>query len=170
LAQKLWAEFDETTWAATLETWSNLHPELSCKSFHGNMWGGNADRQWSDRCSNVPQPDATHWSFYVFGLKEPLVPRLEQFDTTTLMLPCEALTPIQTSLQRLLVARFGPGEDRSPEVAAIRPVPWPEYQRWQTADLEIQLNLSEFDPQRKTGRLQLQARHRTLLEAMKENA
>jgi hypothetical protein len=41
--------------------------------------------------------------------------------------------------------------------------------RWQVTDLEIQLDLAEFDPQRKEGRLCLQGRHRALLEALKED-
>src|SRR2546425_6729096 len=40
-----------------------------------------------------------------------------------------------------------------------------QYMRWQAPDVEIELNLSEFDPQRKEGRLRLQGRHRALLEA-----
>lgn len=168
-AQKLWTEFEKTTWASPLDAWSSLHPNIPCKSFRGNMWGGGADRQWSQRCATSQEAEAAHWSFYVFGMQEPLVPLLEQFDVSTLTLPFETLTAVQSSLQGRLTARFGPGEDRSPKVAVIRPVPWPQYQHWQTADVEIQLNLSEFDPQRKEGRLQFQARHRTLLEALKED-
>jgi hypothetical protein len=168
-AQKIWTEFDKTTWEATLEAWSSLHPEVSCKSFHGRMWGLGADAQWSHRCSSGPQPEAAHWSFYVFGLQEPLAPRLEQFDVFTVSLPEETLTALQNSLQNRLAARFGPGEDRSPKTVRARAVSWPEHLRWQAADVEIQLNVSEFDPQRKEGRLRLQARHRALLEAMKDD-
>jgi len=35
-------------------------------------------------------------------------------------------------------------------------VSWPRNVRWQAPDLEIQLDLVEFDPQRKEGRLRLQ--------------
>jgi hypothetical protein len=168
-AQKIWTEFDKTAWGATLQDWSALHAEVSCKSFHGRMWGLGADAQWSHRCSSGPQPEAAQWSFYVFGLQEPLVPRLEQFDVSTVSIPEEALTALQNSLQSRLAARFGPGEDRSPKVARARAVSWPVDLRWQAADVEIHLNLSEFDPQRKEGRLRLQARHRTLLEAMKDD-
>jgi hypothetical protein len=168
-AQKIWTEFDKTAWGATLEDWSALHAEVSCKSFHGRMWGLGADAQWSHRCSSGPQPEAAQWSFYVFGLQEPWVPRLEQFDVSTVSIPEEALTALQNSLQSRLATRFGPGEDRSPKVARARAVSWPVDLRWQAADVEIHLNLSEFDPQRKEGRLRLQARHRTLLETMKDD-
>ena len=168
-AQKLWNDFEKTTWGAPLETWSSLHPDIACKPFRGNMWGGGADRQWSHRCSAGPQPEAAHWSFYVFGLQEPLISRLEQFDVSTSALPAETLTPVQNILQGRLAARFGAGEDRSPKMARARAVLWPEYMRWQAGDVEIQLNLSEFDPQRKEGRLRLQARHRALLDALNED-
>jgi hypothetical protein len=168
-AQTIWTEFDKTAWGATLADWSALHAEVSCKSFHGRLWGLGADAQWSHRCSIGPQPEAAHWSFYVFGLQEPLVPRLEQFDVFTVSLPEETLTALQNLLQSRLGARFGPGEDRSPKVARARAVSWPVDLRWQTADVEIQLTLSEFDPQRKEGRLRLQERHRTLLEAMEDD-
>lgn len=168
-AQKLWTEFEKTSWGAPLEAWSGLHPDISCKPFRGDMWGGGADAQWSHRCSTGPQPEAAHWSFYVFGQQGPLVPRLGQFDVFTGALPAETLTAVQNLLQNRLAALFGPGEDRSPKFARARAVPWPEYMRWQAADVEIQLNLSEFDPQRKEGRLRLQGRHRALLEALNED-
>jgi len=38
-----------------------------------------------------------------------------------------------------------------------------------SSGLEIQLDLVEFDPQRKEGRLRLQGRHRALLEALNED-
>ncbi len=168
-AQKLWSDFEKTTWGAPFEAWPSLHPDIPCKPFRGEMWGGTADRQWAQRCSAGPRLEAAHWSFYVFGLQEPLISRLEQFDVTTGALPAEALTAVQNSLQNRLAARFGPGEDRSPKMARVRPVPWPQYMRWQAPDVEIELNLSEFDPQRKEGRLRLQGRHRALLEALKED-
>lgn len=168
-AQSLWAEFEKASWGAPFEAWSNLHSDLFCKPFRGSMWGGDADRQWSYRCSSGPEAEAGHWSFYVFGLEEPLVPRLEQFDVFTVVLPQEKLAAVQSRLQSHLVARFGQGEDRSPKVPAIRRVAWPQYQRWRTADVEIDLNLGEFNPQTNEGRLQMQARQRPLLEALKED-
>jgi len=170
LVQKLWTEFDEATWGASFESWSKLHTDLTCKPFRGNMWGLGADAQWSHRCSSGPQLEAAHWSFYVFGLQEPLIPRLEQFDVFTAALPGQTLTAVQSSLQCRLTARFGPGEDRSPKVAANRPpVSQAQSMRWQTLDVEIQLDLSEFDSQRKEGRLRFQARHKALLDALKED-
>lgn len=121
------------------------------------------------RCSSGSQLEASHWSFFVFSLEEPLTPHLEQFDVLTASLPENTLTAVQNSLQNRLAARFGPGEDRSPRVGVSRSVPWPQYQRWETADVQIELNLSEFDPHRKEGRLTLQARQRPLLEVLKED-
>jgi hypothetical protein len=168
-AQQLWTEFEQSTWGASLQDWSTLHPDIPCAPFRGDLWGGGADRQWAQRCSTNSAPEAAHWSFYIFAPQEPLVTRLEQFDVTTSSLPEEALPSVQSSLQSRLAARCGPGEDRSPKIARGRAVPWPQYVRWQTADLEIQLNLSEFDPQRKEGRLRLQARHRPLLDALNDD-
>jgi hypothetical protein len=134
------------------------------------MWGRGADAQWAQQCSiRTERQAAAHWSFYIFSLEEPLVSRLEQFDETTIALPGDTLKQVQQSLQNRLAARYGPAEDRSPKMARSRAVQWPEYLRWQPADLEIQLNLSEFDPQRKEGRVCLQARHRALLDALDED-
>src|SRR6267154_857213 len=169
-AQQLWAEFEKSSWNAPQQEWSSLHPEIPCEPFRGGIYGqGTADRQWSHRCSPSREPEAAHWSFYVFGLQEPLVPRLNQFDVAAPALPEEALSQVQNLLQTRLTARFGPAEDRSSKVARSRPVRWPENLRWQAPDLEIQLYLSEFDPQRKVGRLRLQGRQRALLEALNED-
>ncbi len=168
-AQRLWADFEKTTWGNPLEDWSSLHPDIPCERFRGTMWGGGADRQWCQRCSTGRQPGAAHWSFYVFGLQEPLVSRLEQFDVSTSTLPEGTLKEVQHLLQSRLVARYGPGEDRSPTIARARAVPWPEYVRWRADDVEIQLNLSELDPERKEGRLSLLGRHRALLDALAED-
>src|SRR5262249_9430571 len=69
------------------------------------------------RCSSGSQLEASHWSFFVFSLEEPLTPHLEQFDVLTASLPENTLTAVQNSLQNRLAARFGPGEDRTPESA-----------------------------------------------------
>src|SRR6266853_3062358 len=169
-AQQLWAEFEKSSWNAPQQEWSTLPPEIPCEPFRGGIYGqGTADRQWSHRCSASREPEAAHWSFYVFGLQEPLVPRLHQFDVAAPALPEEALSQVQNLLQTRLTARFGPAEDRSSKVARSRPVRWPENLRWQAPDLEIQLYLSEFDPQRRVGRLRLQGRQRALLEALNED-
>jgi len=168
-AQKIWAEFEKTFWNATLEAWLRQHTEISCQPFHGNMWGGGADRQWSHRCSAGAQPEDAHWSFYAFGLEEPIVPRLEQFEVTTPSLSAESLTAVHNQLQSRLAARFGPGEDTSPKFGHPRDPIWPPNFRWQTAELEIQLFQSELDPQHNTGRMRLQARGRALLDALKED-
>jgi hypothetical protein len=169
-AQNFWAEFEKSVWGAPLQDWSRLHPDILCEPFRGRMVGTGADRQWSHRCSTSGQPEAAHWSFYVFGLQEPLVARLEQFDVTTATLPEEALGDVQNQLQSRIGARFGPGEDRSgPKAVLTHEVRWPRNVRWQAPDLEIQLGLVEFDPQRKEGRLRLQGRHRALLEALNED-
>jgi hypothetical protein len=133
------------------------------------MWGQTADREWSHRCSSSHEPDAAHWSFYLFTLQEPFVPRLEQFEAATGALPEEALASVQNALQSRLVARFGPGEDRSSKIARSRIVPWPEHLHWQRADLEISLDLAEFDPQRNQGRVRVLARHRPLLDALNDD-
>jgi hypothetical protein len=99
-----------------------------------------------------------------------LVSHLNQFDMTTAALPEEALGNVQNRLQSRIAARFGPGEDRSgPKAVLTHQVSWPRNVRWQVPDLEIQLYLSEFDPQRKVGRLRLQGRQRALLEALNED-
>jgi hypothetical protein len=163
-AFKLWTELDNTAWGTPLQDWSKLYP---CEPFHGRTWGVAADRQWSHRCSTGSDREAVHWYFYMFGLQEPPVSRLEQFEVMTNSLPEETLGSIQSSLQARLTARYGPPEDRSPKIG--RAVSWPQYVRWNAPDIEIQLNLSEFERQRKEGRLSLQARHRALLEALKED-
>lgn len=170
-AQQLWAEFEKSSWNAPQQEWSSLHPEIPCEQFRGGFWGqGTADRQWSHRCSTSHEPEAARWSFYVFGLQDPLVSRLNQFDMTTAALPEEALGSVQNRLQSRIAARFGPGEDRSgPRAVLTHQVSWPRNVRWQAPDLEIQLGLVEFDPQRKEGRLRLQGRHRALLEALNED-
>ncbi|HEX2713157.1 MAG TPA: hypothetical protein VHM88_13240 [Candidatus Acidoferrales bacterium] len=165
--QKLWAEFEKTTWDAPLDGWSSLHADIPCERFRGNMWGSGADGQWCQRCSTNVQREAAHWSFYAFSLQEALVCRLERFDASTDSLPEETLRQVQQLLQAQVAARYAPGEDRTPTIA--RAVPWPQYVRWQAGDVEIQLNLSEFDPQRKEGRLSLVGRHRALLDALAED-
>ncbi len=105
--------------------------------------------------------------FYVFSLEEPLTSRLEQFDITSKELPLESLASLQAALQARVTSRYGRAEDRSPSTG--RAVLWPEDLRWTTPDLQVELNLSEFDRQRNQGRLLLQARHRTLLEALKDD-
>ncbi len=165
LVQNLWAEFEKSTWGEPLQSWSSLHPDIPCAPFRAEILSG-ADRQWSQRCSTSREPEAPHWSFYIFTLQEPLVSRLEQFDVTTAALPAETLKTVENSLQTQLAARYGPGEDRSPQIARARAVPWPEHVHWHAPDLEIQLDLVEFDPQRKEGRLRLQGRQRALLEAL----
>ena len=168
--QKLWTDFEKTAWGAPLQNWSALHADIPCAPFRGTMWARSADAQWAQQCSIRSELQAAaHWSFYIFALQEPLVPGLEQFDETTIALPEQTLASVQTALQARIAARYGPAEDRSPKIARARAVQWPEYLRWQAADLEIQLNLSEFDPQRKEGRVRLQARHRALLDALNED-
>jgi hypothetical protein len=168
--QKLWADFEKASWGAPLQDWSARHPDVACAPFRGNMWGRGADAQWAQQCSiRTELRAAAHWSFYIFALQETLIPRLEQFDERTIALPEETLKQVQQSLQNRLATGYGPAEDRSPKVARARAVQWPEYLRWQTADLEIQLNLSEFDPQHKEGRVRLQARHRALLDALNDD-
>jgi hypothetical protein len=168
--QKLWTHFEKAAWGASLRDWSTLHLDTPCTPFRGNMWGRGADAQWAQQCSiRTERQAAAHWSFYIFSLEGPLVSRLEQFDETTIALPEDTLKQVQQSLQSRLAARYGPAEDRSPKIARSRAVQWPEYLRWQAADLEIQLNLSEFDPQRKEGRVRLQARHRALLDALNDD-
>ncbi len=171
-AENLWTQFEKSFWGAPLQEWSSLHPEIPCEPFRGGMSGlGTADRQWSHRCSTSHGPEAPHWSFYVFGLQEPLVDRLEQFDVTTVVLSEEALGNVQNRLQSRIATRFGPGQDRSgPKAVLTHQVSWPRNMRWQATDLEVQLDLAEFDPQRKEGRLRLQGRHRALLEALKEDS
>lgn len=168
-AQNFWAAFEKSVWGASLEGWSRLHPDIPCEPFRGRMVGVGADRQWAHRCSTGGQREAAHWSFYVFSLQEP-VARLEQFDVTTATLPEDALGALQNLLQIRVAARFGPGEDRSgPKALITHQVSWPRNVRWQIPDLEIQLDLVEFDPQRKEGRLCLKGRHRALLEALNED-
>ena len=167
--QNLWAEFEKSAWGVSLQDWSSLHSDVPCKPFRGANWGQGADAQWAHRCSTGTQPEAAHWSFYAFGLQEPFVPRLEQFDGTTAALPEDKLASVQNLLQTRLAARYGPGEDLSPKIARARAVPWPTNVRWQAADFELQLHLSEFDPQRKVGRLRLLGRHRALLDALNED-
>jgi hypothetical protein len=169
-AQNFWAAFEKSVWGAPLEEWSRLHPDVPCEPFRGHAWGLEADRDWSHRCSASSLPEAAHWSFYVFGPHEPFVPRLEQFDVTTDTLLEEALGDLEELLHSRIAARFGPGEDRSGPRPVITHQPtWPRDLRWQAPDLEIQLSLVEFDPQRMVGRLRLQGRHRPLLEAMNED-
>lgn len=169
-AQNFWAQFEKSVWGAPLQDWSRLHSDIPCEPFRGRMVGSSADRQWSYRCSASGQTAAAHWSFYVFGLQEPLVARLEQFDVSTATLPEEALGEVQKLLQSQVTARYGPGEDRSrPKAVLTHQVTWPRNVRWQAPELEIQLDLIEFDPQRKEGCLRLQGRHRALLEALKED-
>ena len=169
-AQNFWAAFEKSVWGAPLEEWSRLHPDIRCEPFRGRMVGVGADRQWAHRCSTGGQREAAHWSFYVFGLQEPFVPRLEQFDITTDTLPEGPLGDLEELLHSRIAARFGPAEDRSGPRPVITHQPtWPSDLRWQTPDLEIQLSLVEFDPQRMVGRLLLQGRHRALLEALKED-
>ena len=170
LAQNFWAEFEKSVWGAPLQDWLRLHPDIPCEPFRGRLWGVGADRQWAHRCSTGGQPDGAHWSFYVFGLQEPLVARLEQFEVSTATLPEEALGDVQNALQSQIAAHYGPGEDRSgPKAVLTHQVTWPRNVRWQASDLEVQLDLIEFDPQRKQGRLRLQGRHRALLEALNED-
>jgi hypothetical protein len=168
-ALQLWTEFEKSAWDASLQEWSNLHPDIPCAPFHGNMWGGGADKQWSQQCSTGREREAVHWPFYVFGLQEPFVPRLEQFDVTTCVLPEKTLVSLQQSLQTRVVTRFSRADDQRPKMARVRPASWPQSMRWLAPDVEIELNLSEFDPQRREGRLRLQGRHRALLDALNED-
>ena len=168
-AQNLWAAFEKSVWGATLDHWSRPHPDIPCEPFRGRLVGVGADKQWAHRCSTGGQGEAAQWSFYVFSLQEP-VARLEQSNVTTATLPEDALGVLQNLLQSRIAARFGPGEDRSgPKALITHQVSWPRNVRWQVTDLEIQLDLVEFDPQRKEGRLCLQGRHRALLEALNED-
>jgi len=170
-AQKIWSEFEKTALGETLQNWSGQHQGISCKPFRGTMWGLDADRQWSHRCATGEQPEAAHWSFYVFGLQEPLIPRLEQFDASSPTLPEETLKALQSSLQGRLTVRFGPGEDRTPKFVsqrAQRDFSWPNL-HWRKDDIEVQLFTSEFDPQRREGRLRLLAQHLILLDALKQD-
>ncbi len=168
-AQNFWAAFEKSVWGTSLEDWSRLHPDIRCEPFRGRMVGVGADRQWAHRCSTTGQREAAHWSFYVFSLQEP-VARLEQFDVTTATLPEDGLGALQNLLQSRIAERFGLGEDRSgPKALVTHQITWPRNVRWQAPDLEIQLDLVEFDPQRKEGRLRLQGRHRALLEALNED-
>jgi hypothetical protein len=166
--QKLWAEFEKTAWSAPQADWSNLHPEVSCQRFRG-YGSGSADGQWCHRCAEKSQPQRARWSFYIFSLQEPLVCRLGHFDASTDSLPGDTLKQVRQLLQERLAARYGPGEDRSGPIARARAVPWPEYVRWRAGDVEIRLNLSEFDSKRKEGRLSVVARHRALLDALAED-
>lgn len=168
-ATTLWTELEKSVWGASLEDWSSAHTDVPCDGFHGNMYGGGADRQWSHRCAVSAKREFPRWYFYVFSLQEPLTQRLEQFEMTTTTLPDGTLEAVASSLQARLSSRYGPAEDRTPKFERIRLVTWPRDLHWKTADLEIQLNLSEFDPQKREGRLQLQARHSALLEALKDD-
>ena len=170
LAQKLWAEFEKSSWGATPETWSTQHPEISCAAFHGRMWNPAADAQWSERCSSSEQAEAARWSFYAFDLQPPLVSRLEQFDVSSPFLSPESFAAVRKLLQARLEARFGPAQDLSSKFAPARAAAWPPNLLWKSPDLEIQLFQSESDPQRNAGRLRLQARHRALLEALQQDA
>ena len=167
-AQKIWTDFEKTSWNEALQAWSDQHQEIPCKAFRGTIWGWDADRQWSHRCAQAEQPESARWSFYVFAVKEPLIPRLEQFEENTATLPEETLIAIQNSLQTRLTAQFGPGEDRTQKPVSAQAFSWPNL-HWKSGDIEIQLFASEFDPQRRQGRLRLLAQHRTLLEALKED-
>jgi hypothetical protein len=168
-AQRIWTEFVKASWGVTPEEWSKQHPEIPCQRFSGTMWNPVADAAWSQRCSPGTQPEDAHWSFYAFGLEEPIVPRLEQFDASTASLPTDSLTAVHASLQSKLTARFGPGEDTSQKIVRTADPTSPPNLRWQAPDLEIQLFQSELDPQRKLGRLRLQARGRPLLDALKQD-
>ena len=168
-AQRLWSEFGKTVWSTTPEKWSRLHPEAVCEPFHGVMWASGADRQWTQRCSEGAREAAAHWSFYIFSLEPPLLTYLEQFDVSTTALPGDTLQQVQRSLQTRLTAQYGPGQNHSPANPRARLIPWPSYVSWRTGDLEIELNLSEFDPKRNEGRLSLLARHRPLLDALSED-
>jgi hypothetical protein len=168
-AQRIWTDLEKASLGAALGDWSNQHPEIPCRRFNGTLWSQAADVAWSERCSPGRQPEDAHWLFYAFELEEPIVPRLEQFDASTPSLPPDSLTTVHALLQSRLAARFGPGEDTSSKIVRTRETARPPNLRWQTPDLEIQLFLSEFDPQSKQGRLRLQARDRTLLSALKED-
>jgi len=133
------------------------------------MWASGADRQWTQRCSEENQGTAAHWSFYIFSLEPPLLTHLEQFDVSTDTLPGEALRLVQQTLEARLTARYGPSEDHSPANPRVRIVPWRSYVSWRSGDLEVQLNLSEFDPKRNQGRLSLVMRHRLLLDALADD-
>jgi hypothetical protein len=165
---RLLTDLDKAAWGATFKEWSAAQSGIHCQVFHGRMWAPEADHQCSYSCSSTRERNA-HWSFYVFGLQEPLVPRLEQFEETTRTLPEEALSAAQKSLQTRLTARYGAPEDRTAKLGGVSPIAWPRYLRWKTTDLEFQLNLNEFDPARKEGRLELLARHRPLLDALNED-
>lgn len=166
-ALKLWTDFEKSMWGMPLQDWLKLHPELSCEPFHGRSWGVGADSSWSHRCSNNAEAQAApQWLFYVFDLQD-VVPRLEQFDATTNVLPEETLASVENSLRARMTSRYGAAEDRSPKMG--RAVSWPQYLRWTAPDLEIQLNLGEFDKEHSQGRLRLQVRHRALLEALNED-
>jgi hypothetical protein len=87
-AQNLWSDFEKTTWGAPFEAWTSLQPDIPCKPFRGEMWGGTADRQWAQRCSVGPRLEAAHWSFYVFGLQMPqTVPQSDHAAYARRMLP-----------------------------------------------------------------------------------
>src|ERR1700739_4646760 len=166
---RLLTDFDKAAWGATMQEWSTAHANIHCQAFHGRMWAAEADRQWSYQCSPSRDREAPHWSFYVCGLQEPLVPRLEQFDETTRALPEDALNAAQKSLQARLTARYGSPEDGTQKLGGVSAIVWPRYLRWKLPDFEVQLNLSEFDPARKEGRLQLLGRHRPLLAALNDD-
>lgn len=167
-AQKIWSEFEKTALGETLQTWSGQHQEIHCKPFRGTMWGLEADRQWSHLCATGEGPEEAHWSFYVFGLQEPLNPRLGQFDESSAALPEDGLKELQSALQSRLSARFGSGEDQTAKPLSQQAFSWPHL-HWRNGDVEVQLFASEFDPQRRQGRLRLLAQHRTLLEALKND-
>lgn len=168
-AQKIWADFEKANLGTAVDNWSKQHPEILCRRYNGTTWSTTADAQWAERCSAGEQQEDAHWSFYAFGLEEPIVSRLEQFDVSTASLPSDSLTAVHALLQSRLGGRFGSGEDTSPKIGRTRDSVWPPNLRWQRPDLEIQLFQSELDPRTNQGRLRLQARSRVLLDALKED-
>lgn len=166
-ALNLWGKFDSTVWGASLQDWSKLHPDNFCEPFRGRASALVADHEWSHRCSSGRGLEAAYWSFFMFDLQEPVLPRLEQFEVTTSELPEETLAAVESSLQARLTSRYGPGEDLSSKLGRV--VSWPQHLRWNTPDLEVQLYLNTLDPRTKQGRLQLQATHGTLVVALKDD-
>lgn len=168
-AHRIWTEFEKASLGVSFDDWSRQHSEIPCRRFNGTMWSPTADAAWAERCTTGTQPEDAHWLFYIFGQNEQGVVRLGQFDVSTASLPADSLTALHGLLQSRLAARFGPGEDTSPKVGHTRDSAWPPNLRWQTADAEIQIFLSELDPSRKVGRLRVQARGRALLDALKDD-
>lgn len=168
LAQQWWSAFQTSQWKTPYTQWHGRYPNVPCHLFHGDGWGGGADRQWSYRCAREVANHKAEWFFYVFSLQKPLTCRLLQFRAHTDEMPLATLREVQQLLARHLTARYGPAEEHSGPAEDLSDIGLPTL-RWKTSEVEVGLYQGDWNKARGTAVLEFLARHRQLVDAVADD-